>query len=110
MNIPFLNKLDKQDYFIFTFLLKGLLLYLIWFFIYENWLLKDGIIDQFLINHLTSATESLLNIFGYTTFKYAGAVGVDGTHGVLIGAPCNGLSLFALFAGFIIILFTSLRA
>ena len=30
-------------------------------------------------------------------------MGIDGTHGVLIGAPCNGLNLFALFAGFIII-------
>lgn len=98
-----LNKLDKQDKFIFLFLLKGLALYLLWFFLYENWLLKDGLVDQLLINHLTQATSTILEWLGYTTFLYSDAVGVDGTHGVLIGAPCNGMSLFALFAGFIII-------
>jgi len=29
-------------------------------------------------------------------------IGIDGTHGLWIGDPCNGLTLFALFTGFII--------
>jgi len=98
-----LNKINPKDKFIATFILKGALLYLAWFLLYEKWLLKDGWVDNFLINHLVSATAFMLDIFGFITFQYADAVGVDGTHGVLIGHNCNGLSLFALFTGFILI-------
>lgn len=101
--MSFLNKLSKQDKFISLFILKAIGLYLVWFLLYDNWLLKDGWVDQFLIQHLVSATEMILKFMGFTVFTYSDAVGVDGTHGVLIGTPCNGVSLFALFAGFIII-------
>jgi exosortase family protein XrtF len=99
----FFNKITTQDKFISLFLLKGIVLYLLWYMLYDNWLLKDGWVDHFLIDHLVNSTSYVLGILGYSVFEYADAVGVDGTHGVLIGAPCNGLSLFALFAGFIII-------
>jgi exosortase family protein XrtF len=101
--VTLLKKISTQDKFIAKFILKAFCLYLIWFFIYDNWLLKDGWLDHFLINHLVDATSMILNFIGFDTFQYADAVGIDGTHGVLIGAPCNGLELFALFTGFIII-------
>ena len=101
--MSFLSKLSKQDKFISLFILKAIGLYLVWFLLYDNWLLKDGWVDHFLINHLVSSTKLILNFLGYEVFTYSDAVGIDGTHGVLIGTPCNGLSLFALFAGFIII-------
>lgn len=98
-----LNKLSNQDKFISLFILKAVGLYLVWYLLYDNWLLKDGWADHFLINHLVTTTEMILKFFGFTVFTYSDAVGVDGTHGVLIGTPCNGLSLFALFTGFIVI-------
>lgn len=101
--LKFIKKLTPQDKFISTFILKGVGLYLLWYMLYDNWLLKDGWADHFLIDHLVKTTSFILKNLGYTIFEYADAVGVDGTHGVLIGTPCNGLSLFALFAGFIII-------
>ena len=101
--LNFIKKLTPQDKFISTFILKGVGLYLLWYLLYDNWLLKDGWADHFLIDHLVKTTSFILKNLGYTIFEYADAVGVDGTHGVLIGTPCNGLSLFALFAGFIII-------
>lgn len=101
--MSFLNKINSKDKFIATFLLKAILLYLLWFLLYDNWLLKDGFIDHFLIAHLVDTTSLILKVLGYVTFQYADAVGIDGTHGVLIGAPCNGLELFALFTGFILI-------
>lgn len=97
------KNITPQDKFVATFLLKGFGLYIVWFLLYDNWILKDGFVDHFLINHLVNSTSNILNWLGYTTFKYADAVGIDGTHGVLIGAPCNGLELFALFSGFILI-------
>ena len=30
-------------------------------------------------------------------------IGIDGTHGLWIGDPCNGLVLFALFVGFVLV-------
>ena len=101
--LSFFKKISPQDKFISLFILKGIGLYLFWYIIYDNWLLKDGWVDHFLINHLVASTSFILKILGFTVFTYADAVGIDGTHGVLIGAPCNGLNLFALFAGFIII-------
>ena len=99
----FLKNINPQDKFIVFFILKGLALYLLWFLIYDNWLLKDGLVDHLLIDHLVNSSETVLKLFGYDTFKYAESVGVDGTHGVLIGIPCNGMNLFALFTGFILI-------
>lgn len=101
--LKFIKNLTTQDKFISLFILKGIVLYLLWYMLYDNWLLKDGWVDHFLIDHLVKSTSFLLQLIGFHVFEYADAVGVDGTHGVLIGAPCNGLSLFALFAGFIII-------
>ena len=97
------KKINPKDKFIATFILKGVALYLLWFLLYDKWLLKDGWVDHFIIEHLVSATSFMLNLIGFKTFQYADAVGVDGTHGVLIGPNCNGLSLFALFTSFIII-------
>lgn len=101
--MSFFTNISKQDKFISLFILKAVGLYLLWFLIYDNWLLNNGFVDHFLINHLVQVSVKIVELLGYTSFVYADAFGVDGTHGVLIGAPCNGLSLFALFAGFIII-------
>ena len=98
-----LNKINPKDKFIASFILKGIALYIVWFLLYDKWLLKDGLVDHFLIQHLVDSTSAVLKLLGYTTFHYSDAVGVDGTHGVLIGVPCNGIELFALFTGFIVI-------
>ena len=98
----FTKNITKQDKFITSFILKSALLYLLWYLLYEQWLLKDGLLDHFLIDHLVQSTEFILQLFNYDTFSYADAVGIDGSHGVLIGVPCNGFDLFALFAGFVI--------
>ena len=103
MKYNFFLKLSKQDKFISLFIIKAIALYLLWYILYDNWLVKDGLLDKFLIDHLVSSTKLVLNFIGYETFTYSDAVGVDGTHGVLIGVPCNGLDLFALFAGFVMI-------
>jgi exosortase family protein XrtF len=101
--MQFLNKLSNKEKFIIFFILKALVLYLLWYLVYESYLSEKGYLDNFLIQHLVNATEFFLNLFGYTTFKYADAVGIDGTHGVMIGPNCNGISLFALFTGFILL-------
>ncbi len=97
------KKIFLGDKLLLSFILKAIALYLLWYFIYDYLLLRNGFMDKFLIQHLVKSTAFVLGLFGYAVYIYADAVGIDGTHGVLIGAPCNGMELFALFAGFIII-------
>lgn len=95
-------KSDKNLKFLFFFFVKGIALYLLWMLIYDGWLVDTHWVNKTLINHLVAVNKWLLDSFGFMTFRYDDIVGIDGSHGVFIGDPCNGLSLFALFAGFII--------
>ncbi|TND06487.1 MAG: Transmembrane exosortase (ExosortaseEpsH) [Bacteroidetes bacterium] len=99
----------KTDFFkskVVIFLAFFLGLYLGWYLLYE-WVLHPwGRLDQFVINNTATLAEKLLQVFGYDTFSdnnpTVRTIGVDGTHGLWIGDPCNGLTLFALFSTFIL--------
>ncbi len=93
---------------VFFFLVKALLLYVGWYLVYELWLHPLGIIDSFVIDNLITSGEFIISNLGYTLIpepdpKWAiRTLGIDGTHGIWIGDPCNGITLFALFTGFVI--------
>jgi exosortase family protein XrtF len=65
-----------------------------------------GKLDTVVINDSSLWTAYVLELMGYESFISDNAtirtVGIDGTHGLWIGDPCNGLTLFALFAIFIV--------
>ena len=94
----------KSNKNIIVFLLKATLLYILWFIIYDLWLVKVGWLDNFLIQNIISTSKWLLELFNYTIFFYDQTLGIDGSHGVFIGMPCDGIELMALFTGFIILL------
>jgi exosortase family protein XrtF len=89
--------------FVILFLVKATLCYLLWYFIYEQWLAKVGWLDEIIINNLVVVTNNILIFMGYTTFLFEHTLGIDGSNGVYIGTPCNGLELMALFSGFVLI-------
>lgn len=93
----------KSNKTVYIFILKSIVAYLLWFFIYEQWLAKVGWVDDFIIDNLIYFSGFLVELFNYDYFIYDHVIGIDGSHGVYIGVPCNGLDLIALFAGFIII-------
>jgi len=94
----------KANKFIIFFLLKALVLYLIWFFIYDLWLLKVGILDNMIVDNLVYLSVNLLEAFDYILYVDYQRVGIYGAAmNVKVGSGCNGLELFALFAGFILI-------
>ena len=93
----------KSNKFIIVFILKALALYLLWYFIYEQWMIKVGSLDEIIIDNLIFLTNKLLIFFGYFTFIYDHTFGIDGSNGVFIGTPCNGIELMALFSGFVLI-------
>ncbi len=95
-------KLDKNFKFLLIFFVKGFLLFILWELFYEGWFINTNWVNKTLIHHLVRVNKWLLDFFGYTTFNYEDIIGIDGSHGVFIGDPCNGLSLFALFTGFIV--------
>ena len=101
-----LKEFKKNPYFRFTFL--AIILYVVWYVIYEAWLHPSGIWDRLIINNLVFLSNGILQLLGYATLPVSDPdstiriAGIDGTSGVWIGDPCNGFSLFALFLIFMI--------
>lgn len=94
----------KANKFIIFFLLKALALYLVWFCTYDLWLKKVGVLDNLIIDNLVYLTVNILELFNYILYVDHHTVGIYGAYAnVIIGSGCNGLELFVLFAGFIII-------
>lgn len=97
-----MNKFQENKQLIYFFAKAGVL-FLAWYFIYEQWLFKVGWLDKVIIDNLVFLSEKILTFFGSIVYVYQHDIGLDGGHGVHIGAPCNGIDLMALFAGFIIL-------
>jgi len=90
------------------FVLLSTLLYLCWLGAYEFYLHKHTSFDSSVIHALVVASESTLHVLGYATTDYKAAdgvfrqhVGIEGSVGVTIGAPCDGVVLYILFVCFV---------
>ncbi|GAA4366725.1 hypothetical protein GCM10023185_38090 [Hymenobacter saemangeumensis] len=84
-------------------------MYLAWFFGYEQWLAQDGRLDTALCTQIAAASTGVLNILGFTAHvdyslpkHILNLVVINGKPAVVVGPPCNGLVLYALFAGFVV--------
>lgn len=97
----------KSNKALIRFLVSALIIYIFWYVIYELWLHPWAKLDLLVINNLIFLSSAFLSFTGYDLIDFPynesiRAMGIDGTHGLWIGDPCNGLTIFALFAGFII--------
>ena len=91
----------------YQFLIKALLLYLGYYLVYELWLRPQRWLDMLVISNLETASSLILTSLGFSLIQessdvFIRTIGIDGTNGLWIGDPCDGLTLFALFAGFVI--------
>ena len=90
------------------FLGVGFLGYLIWYVAYQYFLKDQTMMDEYLIHSMVVASESVLRFMGYGLYEVTSSelrwqIGIADSVGLLqIGAPCDGLVLFALFAVFIV--------
>jgi len=90
------------------FIFSSIGLYLLWYFIYELWIKPDEWLDLLIMDNIVYWNEKILKLFGYILIRefpvkdIIRTTGIDGTVGVWIGARCDGVSLFALFSGFVI--------
>jgi exosortase family protein XrtF len=83
----------------------AILLYLVWFVCYEVILHPLQSADIWVVNLIVHHTELILKGLGFDILSQNNnfrLVGIKDSSGVLIGDPCNGLSLFALFTGFVL--------
>ena len=80
-------------------------IYLCWIVLYEWVLHPAGKLDTLIINDSSNWALFILKKLGFQIFAGNNptirTIGIDGTNGLWIGDPCNGLSLFALFISFI---------
>lgn len=87
------------------FIAVAAVLYLAWFFGYEQWLAPDGRLDKVLCDHITRSSVALLELFGFAATVSPSAsnlVMMNSQPAVIVGIPCNGLVLYALFGGFVL--------
>jgi exosortase family protein XrtF len=99
-------KLEAREKRILRFLLVFLGMYTAWKLLYE-WVIHPwGYLDTLVINDSSLWAIWVLDTLGFETFQGDHAtirtIGVQGSNGLWIGDPCNGLTLFALFSLFIL--------
>lgn len=89
------------------FVAKALGLLLLWIFGYELWLKGEGTLDNWLTSLAAKHSSALFSLFGYeishrmTNYGEAMVMGEETL--LYVAHSCNGLVLYALFAGFILI-------
>lgn len=92
----------------FRFFGLAFLAYVLWSVTYEQVLKPSTTLDEVVIEHMVRSTEVVFEAVGWPLGTYPqpamhrDRVGVAGHAGVQIGAPCDGVALFALFAIFIL--------
>ncbi len=74
------------------------------YLVYEYILLPYTPLDNLIVQSLLSISEFTLSTFGFDSFVDSAnaIVGIKGSSGVNVGYACDGLSLFLLFAVFIV--------
>jgi len=97
---------DPKQKAILVFVVKALLLYILWFIAYDFIIAPNQKLDDYLNYRVATDAGFLLRIGGMEGGTQAGfhqtIVCIKNQTVVGVGNPCNGLELFVLFAGFII--------
>jgi len=90
------------------FLVLAALTYAVWAWLYHGYINPYANLDIYIIENLIDLSGGAMEQMGYTLIPEAPpdqeerTVGIDGTVGLWIGDPCNGVNLFALFIIFMI--------
>lgn len=84
------------------FLYKAVGIYIIWYLLYDLWLLPDGRLDRWLVYNIVDVSASALQTFGYEVYWSGRLIGLYQTPGVILINGCSGISAIGLFVGFVI--------
>lgn len=84
------------------FLLKVAGIYLLWYLIYELWLLPEGTLDQWVTTNIVSVSAGILELLGYDFYAAGRLIGIGESPGIYLVDGCSGISAIGLFIGFVI--------
>lgn len=97
---------DPKQKAIAAFVIKAILLYIVWFISYDFFIAPSGKTDTYLNYRVGTDAGTFLNLIGFEGGAHPGnhqtVVTIHGKDMVGVGNPCNGLELFVLYAGFIL--------
>jgi exosortase/archaeosortase family protein len=77
-------------------------IYVLWYLIYELWLLPAGWLDACLCKNIAQIGYHSLHLLGYEAFLNGRHVGVIGTTGIFLVNGCSGITAIGLFIGFVV--------
>ncbi len=83
------------------FILKALGIFIVWYIIYELWLLPKGELDEWLSLNIIAVTNGVVQLFGYETWTMHRIIGIGENAGIMLVDGCTGISAIGLFLGFI---------
>jgi len=83
-------------------LLKVAGIYLLWYIIYQFFLLPNGSLDQWVNINIVSVSAGILEILGYDFYAAGRLIGIGESAGVYLDDGCSGISAIGLFVGFVI--------
>ena len=81
---------------------KMLAVYVVWYVVYDLYLLPDGRVDAWLSYVVAEQATALLAAGGWAPLLEGRVVRLEDAAGVLVQNGCNGLSCIGLFAGFVL--------
>ena len=84
-----------------SFALKALGIFVLWYVLYELWLLPDGRLDYWVSLGVIDGAALIAELFGFEVWKQDRVVGIYGNLGILMVDGCTGISAIGLFLGFV---------
>ena len=84
-----------------SFALKALGIFLLWYVLYELWLLPDGRLDHWVALRVIDGAALVTRLFGFEVWMHDRVVTIAGNNGIEMVDGCTGISAIGLFLGFV---------
>lgn len=84
------------------FITKAVAVFLVWYVVYELWLLPDGTLDKWLSLNIIGISAGILNGLNVDVYTVNRIIGIEGFGGIEVVDGCNGISAMGLFLGFMV--------
>ncbi len=84
------------------FILKALGIFILWYIVYELYLLPKGDLDEWVSLNIVAVSNGIIQFLGYETWTMHRIIGIYESAGIELVDGCTGISAIGLFAGFIL--------
>lgn len=87
---------------LFRFGIKVIGIYILWYLVYELWLLPDGSLDEWVALNIVDTSAGILKALNYDIYTAGRLIGLEEGAGILLVDGCNGIAAIGLFIGFVV--------